>query len=117
MKKNYIFILITIFSFGFLLAQDNDTAEVLIVEEGIDNVIYNDNLVSYVNVYPNPGIEFIKINVAGDFNEVILKAQTQEQFILPADNKIVDISKLHRGIYTISIKTKDHIYLAKLFKK
>lgn len=112
MKIKYSFILIQFFFLNVMFSQQR--ADNNITEK--ENVI-DDGLISFVNSFPNPSEDFIKINVNANFREVILKARTNELFKLPADNKIVDVTTLPKGIYTIRIDTIDRIYFSKLFKK
>ena len=112
MKIKYSFILIQFFFLNAMFSQQATDNSIIEKENVVDN-----SLVSFVNAFPNPSEDFIKINVNANFREVILKARTNELFKLPADNKIVDVTTLPRGIYTIRIDTVDRIYFSKLFKK
>ncbi|NAS31527.1 hypothetical protein GTQ40_11135 [Flavobacteriaceae bacterium R38] len=108
MKIKYALVLIQFFFLNVMFSQQNNIE---------DENVTNSNLISFVNAFPNPSEDFIKINVDANFREVTLKAKTNELFKLPVDNKIVDITTLPKGIYTIRIDTVDRIYFSKLFKK
>ncbi len=109
MKTNY-FILIQLLFLSAVSAQQ-------ISNEVIEEVENNENLISFVNSFPNPSDDFVRINVDANFNRVVLKAKTHELYTLEADNNIIDISELPKGIYTVRIDTIDRIYFSKLFKK
>ena len=106
MKINYFFALL------FSLFLNSVFSQQATEKEKTDS-----NIVSYVNAYPNPSEDFIKINLEANFREITLKAKTNELYTLPVDNNIVDVSTLPKGIYTIQITTLEGIYFSKLFKK
>ena len=111
MKTNYALIVFLFIGLTKVVAQEK--ANLLQENELVGATVS----ISYVDAFPNPTQDFIRIHLNETFREVRIKAKTQELYVLKADNNIVDVSTLPKGIYTLRVDTLNGIYYSKLYKR
>ena len=120
MQKLYTFFFLQFLLLGTLQAQSKDFEDFVNAQykgSTQKQFVINNQAVSFINTFPNPAENLIRINIDANFREVIIRAKTQELYKLKADNKIVDVSALPKGVYTVRIDTTNGIYFSKLYKR
>jgi hypothetical protein len=77
-----------------------------------------------LNIYPNPGDEYLQVQINGAFNATdtyikVFDMAGKQLFVLQLVNpiQIVDMSKFASGIYLVNIYTNEKLYTKKWIKK
>lgn len=76
----------------------------------------NDEIVSVVNIYPNPTTGIVNIDAEG-LNKVVVYDVTGRMMMSVANESTIDISNLEAGVYFFSVETTNGSAMKKLVKE
>ncbi|WP_185117554.1 T9SS type A sorting domain-containing protein [Chryseobacterium sp. PMSZPI] len=93
----------------------------------IDHIKINNDLVLSTNnavkkngeliMYPNPAIEFVKVNTTHDIKSITISDTTGKKIETIWNGTNIDVRHLPSGIYWISVEIGDRKYTEKIIKK
>lgn len=82
-----------------------DTSFLRVVEDEMSSLYDLTNV--NINLYPNPSNDYIRIEADKTFDRFEIYNSVGQQFILPSNNNMIDVSQLSSGLYFISIRFND----------
>lgn len=77
----------------------------------------NDATLTNFKIYPNPAINFIRLNGIGNIEKFTVFNTLGETILKGNFNNQIDVSNLSKGIYFLNIKSKNQIYTKKFIKQ